>query len=80
MHRKPEIDEEDGGGVLDKVIGRVQLKNVGFIYPTRPEVKVLHDFSVDVAPGTSFALCGQSGSGKSTVVQARASSAAKLCV
>ena len=70
VHRKPEVDEEDGGGVLDKVVGRVQLRNVGFIYPTRPEVRVLHDFSLDVAPGTSFALCGQSGSGKSTVVQA----------
>ena len=56
--------------MLEKVVGRVQLQNVGFIYPSRPEVKVLHDFSLDVSPGMSFALCGQSGSGKSTVVQA----------
>ena len=55
---------------MDKVIGHVELRSVSFIYPSRPEVTVLSNFSLDVASGTSFALCGQSGSGKSTVVQA----------
>ena len=69
--RKPAIDEEDKGDVLEKVVGHVELRNISFIYPSRPEVTVLTNFTLDVPSGTSFALCGQSGSGKSTVVQAR---------
>lgn len=67
--RKPPIDEEDSGEKLEVVAGHVELQNVSFIYPSRPEVTVLKDFSLNVLPGTSFALCGQSGSGKSTVIQ-----------
>lgn len=67
--RKPEIDEEDGGDTVEKVVGHIELRNVNFIYPSRPEVTVLSNFSLNVPSGTSFALCGSSGSGKSTVVQ-----------
>ena len=68
-HRKPDIDEELGGAKLETVVGHVELRDVMFRYPARPDVTVLHDFSLDVPPGTTFALVGQSGSGKSTVVQ-----------
>ena len=48
--------------------GSVELRNVGFRYPARPEVQVFSQFSLRVEPGRSLALVGQSGSGKSTVI------------
>lgn len=48
--------------------GSVELRNVGFRYPARPEVQVFNQFSLKVEAGRSLALVGQSGSGKSTVI------------
>jgi ATP-binding cassette subfamily B (MDR/TAP) protein 1 len=48
--------------------GSVELRNVSFRYPARPEVQVFSEFSLKVDPGRSLALVGQSGSGKSTVI------------
>lgn len=46
----------------------MELRNVSFRYPARPEVQVFSEFSLKVDPGRSLALVGQSGSGKSTVI------------
>ena len=48
--------------------GSVELRNVSFAYPARPEVQVFRDFSLGVGAGKTVALVGESGSGKSTVV------------
>jgi ATP-binding cassette, subfamily B (MDR/TAP), member 1 len=48
--------------------GSVELRNVTFAYPTRPDVPVFKNFSLRVAPGKVTALVGESGSGKSTIV------------
>ena len=48
--------------------GHVELRNVGFAYPARPETPVFRDFCLQVAAGKTVALVGESGSGKSTVV------------
>ncbi|KAL4898374.1 hypothetical protein BDV59DRAFT_197285 [Aspergillus ambiguus] len=42
---------------------RVQICDVHFAYPTRPDVKVLNGLSIDVQPGTFCALVGPSGAG-----------------
>jgi ATP-binding cassette subfamily B protein len=42
---------------------------VSFNYPSRPDIEVLKDISFDVRPGEKVALVGQSGAGKSTIVQ-----------
>jgi ATP-binding cassette subfamily B (MDR/TAP) protein 1 len=38
-------------------------------YPTRPDVKVCDNYSFKVPAGSTLALCGESGSGKSTAIQ-----------
>ena len=57
-----------GGEVLASYRGVLQLKDVSFSYPTRPDVLVLDRVSLTIQPGTVTALCGHSGSGKSSVI------------
>ncbi len=47
--------------------GEVELRNVGFHYPSRADVRVLNDVSFIAKPGERIALVGPSGAGKSTV-------------
>ncbi|KAJ7550909.1 hypothetical protein O6H91_07G124500 [Diphasiastrum complanatum] len=69
LRRTPEIDILDSGGVvLDNLKGKIEFQNVYFSYPARPEAPVLRDFSLAIPSGTSVALIGESGSGKSTIV------------
>jgi ATP-binding cassette, subfamily B (MDR/TAP), member 1 len=73
LKRRPAISDEDGSGKRRRMIkdGRpieVELKRVVFAYPSRPDVTVLNEFSVRVKAGSTVAVVGASGSGKSTVV------------
>ncbi|KNE63213.1 hypothetical protein AMAG_08361 [Allomyces macrogynus ATCC 38327] len=67
------IDSEptilDGTKTLPDLTGRIAFENVDFAYPSRPSVKVLENFSLEIEPGTTVALVGSSGSGKSTTIQ-----------
>ncbi|CAG8451616.1 23192_t:CDS:2 [Gigaspora rosea] len=60
--------DSDIGDKPENVMGHIQLKNINFVYPTRPNVKTLSDISLDVEPGSIVALVGSSGSGKSTII------------
>lgn len=53
---------------ISQVTGAITFKNVKFNYPTRPDVPILKDLSLDIKPGTTVAFVGPSGSGKSTSV------------
>ena len=48
--------------------GHIEIENINFTYPTRPNAPVLRDFSLTVPSGKVTALVGASGSGKSTIV------------
>ncbi|KAM0323286.1 hypothetical protein ACHAQA_008877 [Verticillium albo-atrum] len=50
------------------VSGHIEIRGVHFNYPSRPDVKVLHDFTLTVPAGKVTALVGPSGSGKSTII------------
>ncbi|MBL8481654.1 MAG: ATP-binding cassette domain-containing protein [Rhodocyclaceae bacterium] len=47
----------------------VSFEQVRFHYPSRPQSAALDDFSLAVAPGSTVALVGPSGAGKTTVFQ-----------
>ncbi|KOC15748.1 multidrug resistance protein [Aspergillus flavus AF70] len=58
---------EDTGRVLPEVTGNVELRNVSFKFPSRPDKPVLQDLSLSCPAGQQTAIVGLSGSGKSTV-------------
>ncbi|KAK7264796.1 hypothetical protein RJT34_32407 [Clitoria ternatea] len=69
IKRKPEIDAFDTTGrQLDDISGDIELREVCFSYPTRPDELIFSGFSLTIPRGTTAALVGHSGSGKSTVV------------
>ncbi|XP_077436057.1 bile salt export pump [Vanacampus margaritifer] len=70
IDRESEINcLSDDGYKLDKVKGDIEFHNVTFHYPSRPEVMILNDLSVQVKSDETTAFVGPSGSGKSTAVQ-----------
>ena len=50
---------------MPKIQGRIQIDDIGFRYGNRA---VIRGLSLDIAPGEMIGLVGQSGSGKSTMV------------
>lgn len=70
LKRRPAISDDSAKrrSIKDGKPIDVELKNVTFAYPSRPDVKVLNGFSVRVKAGSTVAVAGASGSGKSTVV------------
>jgi len=57
-----------GGITPENLVGKISFRDVTFRYPARPNVAVLKNFNLEIEAGTSVALVGQSGSGKSTIV------------
>ncbi|XP_059633646.1 putative multidrug resistance protein [Cornus florida] len=70
LDRKSEIEPEDPEGIniRKSIRGHIELKNVVFSYPSRPDQMIIHGLSLRIEAGKTVALVGQSGSGKSTIV------------
>ncbi|XVF75396.1 hypothetical protein PTKIN_Ptkin13bG0184800 [Pterospermum kingtungense] len=69
IDRVPKIEPDDNSALKPpNVYGSIELKNVDFCYPTRPEMLVLSNFSLKVNGGQTVAVVGVSGSGKSTII------------
>ncbi|CAN8317297.1 unnamed protein product [Cochlearia groenlandica] len=69
IDRVPTIEPDDTSALSPpNVYGSIELKNIDFCYPTRPEVIVLSNFSLKVNGGQTVAVVGVSGSGKSTII------------
>jgi ABC-type multidrug transport system fused ATPase/permease subunit len=67
MDEEPEVLDRPGAEPLPEVDGRVTFDRVGFGYGTGPEV--LHELDLDVPAGTTVALVGHTGAGKSTIAK-----------
>nr|XP_032517741.1 ATP-dependent translocase ABCB1-like isoform X2 [Danaus plexippus plexippus] len=59
----------DRGIRPDGINGVIELKDVVFHYPSRPSVLVLDSINIDVRSGQTIALVGNSGCGKTTIIQ-----------
>ncbi|PSS30421.1 ABC transporter B family member 15 like [Actinidia chinensis var. chinensis] len=69
LDRYTGIEPEDSDGYKpDKITGHVELHEVEFAYPSRPDVMIFNSCSLRIEAGKSTALVGQSGSGKSTII------------
>jgi ATP-binding cassette subfamily B protein len=67
LEHEPDVEDADGAGELARVNGHVRFDGVRFAYATGPEV--LHGIDLDVPPGTTVALVGHTGAGKSTIAK-----------
>jgi ATP-binding cassette, subfamily B (MDR/TAP), member 1 len=67
--RKPLIDSLSSAGTIPDhpLSGNIEVSNVCFSYPTRPEYQVCQDMNLTIKSGETVAFCGASGSGKSTL-------------
>ena len=68
LDREPRLVSPEGAPALPEGRGRVELRHVSFGYESAP-VPALHDIDLVVEAGTTVALVGATGSGKSTLVQ-----------
>ncbi|XP_073533920.1 ATP-binding cassette sub-family B member 5-like isoform X5 [Phyllobates terribilis] len=70
INREPAIDSYSlQGQKPDNWQGNIELQQILFNYPSRPDVSVLQDLSVTIQSGQTVAFVGSSGCGKSTSVQ-----------
>ncbi|KAI3722358.1 hypothetical protein L2E82_33394 [Cichorium intybus] len=69
LDRHTLIEPEDSDGENPETIsGHVEICDVDFAYPARPDIMIFKGFSINIEAGKSTALVGQSGSGKSTII------------
>ncbi|OAP04860.1 PGP16 [Arabidopsis thaliana] len=69
LDRRTTIEPENPDGyILEKIKGQITFLNVDFAYPTRPNMVIFNNFSIEIHEGKSTAIVGPSGSGKSTVI------------
>lgn len=68
LEAEGEIEEKDGQLSVDRLLGKVEFKNVTFKYSEHDE-EALYDVSFVAEPGKKIGLLGATGSGKTTITQ-----------
>jgi ATP-binding cassette subfamily B protein len=67
LDEDPEVRDAPRATDLGRIAGRVEFDHVRFAYGRGPEV--LHGIDLDVPAGTTVALVGHTGAGKSTIAK-----------
>jgi ATP-binding cassette, subfamily B, bacterial len=67
MDEDPEVRDKPDARDLERIDGDVRFEDVRFGYGTGPEV--LHGIDLEVPAGTTVALVGHTGAGKSTIAK-----------
>ncbi|MGZ4334253.1 MAG: ABC transporter ATP-binding protein [Gaiellaceae bacterium] len=67
LDEEPEVVDPPTAVALERIEGRVGFEGVRFAYGRGPEV--LHGIDLDVPAGTTVALVGHTGAGKSTIAK-----------
>jgi ABC-type multidrug transport system fused ATPase/permease subunit len=67
MEEEPEVRDKAGARDLERIVGDVGFEHVRFGYGDGPEV--LHGIDLAVPAGTTVALVGHTGAGKSTIAK-----------
>ena len=62
-----EISMKDGDKILSNVKGRVSTESLSFAYPERDST--IEDVNIDIPAGSTVAIVGPTGSGKTTIVR-----------
>ncbi|MDR0402636.1 MAG: ABC transporter ATP-binding protein/permease [Treponema sp.] len=65
MREEPDIRDRPGAVKLERVRGDIEYRNVSFSY--NRDVRVLEHINLKIAAGTTLALVGPSGGGKTTL-------------
>ena len=70
INRKPKLTWDNLSPSVDiaQLKPEIELKNVSFSYPSRPDIPVLDDFSFTFEAGKTTAIVGATGCGKSTIM------------
>ncbi|KAG9133927.1 hypothetical protein Leryth_004648 [Lithospermum erythrorhizon] len=68
INRKPRIDSNSKGKTFNTINGKIDIVDVYFSYPSRPETLILDGFSLSIPAGKVVGLVGSSGCGKSTII------------
>ena len=71
MQTKQKINTKGGDKIENvEVKGSIELKDLKFRYPSKPDVEVLKGVTIEVANDKKrvIALCGTSGCGKSSII------------
>lgn len=69
LEEEPEMItiSESNNDIRTPMKGALSFNQVGFTYPSRPDIPILKDISFHVEAGKKLALVGPSGTGKSTI-------------
>ncbi len=62
-----EEEEDTSSGICPQIKGGVDFSNVDFAYSDAPKEKILDGASFTIKPGSTVAIMGKTGSGKSTL-------------
>lgn len=68
LNAKSLTDESEKTEIIENPKGAVEFENVTFSYPSNPDKVIINNFSAKIEPGQKVAIVGQTGAGKTTII------------